>query len=268
MKTPKVSVIIPVYNAEKTIGGILEKLITQAYKNIEVIAVNDGSEDRSLKVIEGFSSKDNRVLVVNQVNAGVSTARNVGISKATGEFITFVDADDDFSVNLIVELVAASSDDIDFVMCGMSINGKEVVAEDSTIEGYKPIVSYVLGSLLTKNLFYGPYCKLFRRSVVDELCIKFPEKVRYGEDTIFILNYLRNTRKLTILNKSLYLYNFQTTGLAIKNNRNLSFRAARTKAFNEFVLNRLSAYSAALYVLVRLRWSLALLKSQLQGIVQ
>ncbi len=265
MKSPKVSVIIPVFNAEKTIGGILDKLINQDYKNIEVIAVNDGSKDDSLKVIKEISAKDKRILIVDQRNAGVSAARNVGISKATGEFITFIDADDDFSENLITELVAASSDDVDFVMCGMSVNGKEVVAKESIVEGRKSIVSYVLSSLLTKNLFYGPYCKLFRRNLIEDFDLNFPENVNYGEDTIFVLNYLRHIDKLIVIRVSLYFYNYIQPGLAFSNTKNASFRRARTDMLNQFIRDHLSFGVGVRYLLVRARWGAAYLKAKLVG---
>lgn len=87
MQNPKISVIIPVYNAEKTIGNILGKLIAQEYRNIEIIAVNDGSGDDSLKILQHFAKKDKRVVVVDQTNAGASIARNVGIHKSTNEYL-------------------------------------------------------------------------------------------------------------------------------------------------------------------------------------
>lgn len=263
MKSPKVSVIIPVYNAEKTIGGILEKLITQQYKNIEIIVVNDGSKDGSLKILKDFSRKDDRVLLVDQNNAGVSAARNVGTNKATGEFVLYIDSDDDFSEKLITKLIASSSKDVDFVMCGMSINGRVVVAHSAIVNGCKSIISYVLSSLLAKNLFYGPYCKLYRRSIIEDFDVEFPEKVKYGEDTIFVLSYLRCINNMTVLGESLYEYNFQPTGLATANNRNASFRNARTKSLNEFVAARLTLTGRVLYLLLRARWSVAYLKARL-----
>lgn len=263
MKSPKVSVIIPVYNAEKTIGGILKKLINQSYMNIEVVVVNDGSKDDSLKVVKSISMKDRRILVVDQENAGVSVARNVGINNSTGEFITFIDADDDFSEDLINELVTASFDDADFVMCGMSINGKRITSRGLIVEGRKSIVSYVLGSLLMKNLFYGPCCKLFRRSTIAKFSIEFPESIKYGEDTIFVLNYLRHVDRLVILNKPLYLYSFGPFGLASANSANKSFLVARNRALDRFISGGLSAKSTLLYILVRFRWALALVKNKL-----
>lgn len=266
MKNPKISVVIPVYNAEKTIGNILEKLITQEYRNIEIIAVNDGSKDDSWKILEGFSKKDKRVIAIDQKNAGASTARNVGINKSTGEFITFVDSDDDISDKLISELAKHIKDNSDFIMCGMSMNDKEIVAPDVFIENKKLITQYVLKSLLTKNLLYGPYCKLFRRSIIAGNNIQFPAEVKYGEDTVFVLNYLSHSNNIINIQRALYYYNFQLSGLASANNTNLRFRKARADALKSFVsINKLSLWAAAIHSALRLRWQLAFIKCILRS---
>ncbi len=258
----KVSVIIPVYNAEGTIGNILDKLITQKYKNIEIIAVNDGSKDGSLKILEEFSKSDERVMVINQENAGVSAARNAGISRATGEFIIFIDSDDDFSEDIVVKLIEASSDGIDFVMCSMSINGRDIVTRSAVVKGRESIVCHVLRSLLTKNLYYGPYCKLFRSNIIREYNIRFPEQISYGEDTIFVLDYLRQVEGMALLDRPLYFYKFLPTGLAASNVKNLHFRRARVDALGRFVQGRLSLANFILNLLVRARWSAAYLKNR------
>lgn len=266
MYKPKISVIIPVYNVEKTVGNILKKLIFQNYQDIEIIAVNDGSKDDSWKILQKFAKKDKRIITINQKNAGASAARNVGIKKATGEFITFIDSDDDISDQLIWELASHIKDNSDFIMCGMSINDKEVIAPDVFIEDKKTITQYALKSLLTKNLLYGPCYKLFRHSIISNNKIQFPEEVKYGEDTIFVLNYLRHVRNITNIQKALYVYNFQPSGLASTNNTNIAFRTARVDALKEFITNiHLSPLDSSLYLLLRSRWIFAFVKSILRS---
>ena len=92
--TAKISVIIPVYNAEKYLDKCLESLENQTLEGIEIVCVNDGSKDNSLEVLNRHAEKDKRIKVINQKNAGVSAARNKGIRTARGKYITFVDADD------------------------------------------------------------------------------------------------------------------------------------------------------------------------------
>lgn len=264
MQNHKISVIIPVYNAEKTIGIILEKLISQSYQNIEIIAVNDGSKDDSWKVLQKFAKKDKRVIAIDQKNAGASAARNAGINRSAGKFITFIDSDDDISPELISELIQHATDDTSLVMCGMMLNGNAIIAPDAVVSGKDDIMRYALKSLLTKNLLYGPYCKLFRRDIVVKNGIKFPMEVKYGEDTIFVMTYLKFTSVIAVIGKALYIYNFQQTGLASANNTNKGFRKARLTALNSFMGTRPNFLDVSLYLLIRLRW----LASYWKGIVR
>jgi len=263
MLSPKISVIIPVYNAEKTVGNILEKLISQNYKNIEIIAVNDGSKDDSWKILQKFAKKDKRIITINQKNAGASAARNVGIEKAAGDFITFIDSDDDISDQLILTLAKQIKKNMDFIMCGMSINGKEIVAPDTFIKNKKLITQYVLKSLLVKNLFYGPCCKLFLRSIILDNKIRFPEEIKYGEDTIFVLNYLSRVSTILIINQSLYMYQNTSAGLAASNNSILKYRKARSGALELFIRDISCPKIKVVYTLLKIRWNIAYIKALL-----
>ena len=110
----KVSVILPVYNAEKYVSATLESLITQTLTEIEIICVNDGSKDNSLKILKEFEKKDNRIMIIDKENQGVWKARMDGIKKAKGEYITFNDADDyvkeDFLESLYKNITENKSD--------------------------------------------------------------------------------------------------------------------------------------------------------------
>ena len=90
----KISIIVPVYNTEKFLEKCLNSLINQTLKDIEIICINDGSTDNSLQILEKFANKDKRIQIINQTNSGPSIARNIGIKKAVGEYIGFVDSDD------------------------------------------------------------------------------------------------------------------------------------------------------------------------------
>lgn len=108
MEKIKISVIVPVFNAEKYLKMCLNSLVSQTLKNIEIICIDDGSTDNSLAILDKFKSKDDRIKIIKQKNYGVSMARNNGISEAQGEYIGFVDADDwvdkDFLKNYIMPL--------------------------------------------------------------------------------------------------------------------------------------------------------------------
>ena len=218
-----------------------------------------------MNILKLYSKKDKRIIVINQNNAGASAARNSGINKSTGKFITFIDSDDDINSGLISELVYHAKNDSDFVMCGMSINGNKIYAADVYLENKKIITQYVLKCILTKNLLYGPYCKLFRLSIISDNKILFPEEIRYGEDTIFVLNYLRHVSNFTNIQQVLYLYNFQSTGLASTNNTNILFRKARLHALQRFIRNNhLSFVGFLFYIMIQLRWLLAFIKNILR----
>ena len=110
MKTPLVSIIVPVYNTEKYIRECLDSLTQQSYSHIEIIAVDDGSTDNSLCLLKELSVKDNRLKVSSQPNQGVSVARNLALSKATGTYVMFVDADDWIDSSTIEECLQAIED--------------------------------------------------------------------------------------------------------------------------------------------------------------
>ena len=115
----KVSIIIPMYNAEKSARRCLESALGQTYKNIEVICVDDGLTDQTSKIIELYSKRDSRIILVNKKNGGVSSARNAGMEKATGYYIQFLDVDDALEPNATARMVKMmTSNNLDIVMCG------------------------------------------------------------------------------------------------------------------------------------------------------
>ena len=115
----KVSVVMPVYNAEKYLAKSIESMLSQTLKEIELILVNDGSKDNSLKICEEYKNKDNRVTVINKKNEGACISRNTGIEKAKGKYIQLVDADDYIENNMLEEQYnLAEKTNAEVVMCG------------------------------------------------------------------------------------------------------------------------------------------------------
>ena len=205
---PKVSVIIPVYNVEKYLAQCLDSVINQTLKDIEIICINDGSTDDSLKILQDYAKKDDRIKVINQDNMGVSVARNKGIKSAKGEFICFVDADDFLqpdTCELTLNQILKTNADI----CCFGIN--EVINKKVTPRAWE---KYFLDScenkefdLPTIKCFLCNACgKLFRASFIHEHTISFPIGIRSGEDSIFNLECLFFSPKYTLVNK--YLYNY------------------------------------------------------------
>ena len=124
---PEFSVIIPVYNVEKYLGKCIDSILAQTFRDYELILIDDGSLDKSGEICEQYAMKDSRIVVVHQKNGGVSAARNTGIDKAQGRYITFIDSDDSVENNYLSSMYTIS-EDIDLVIGGIKhieINGNE-----------------------------------------------------------------------------------------------------------------------------------------------
>ena len=131
----KVSIIIPIYNSDKTIDRCLKSIINQTYRNIEVICINDGSFDNSYKILQNYLKTDSRIKVINQTNKGVSSARNNGIKNSTGKYIMFVDADDYLKDNMIELLVKSiKKDSSDLLICNYDVKCKNYIKEHKRIK--------------------------------------------------------------------------------------------------------------------------------------
>ncbi len=195
-----ISVIIPVYNASKYLHRVISSILSQSYPDWELILVNDGSTDDSLSICEEFSKMDCRIVVINQINRGASTARNNGMKKANGEFICFVDADDYVSSTYLEELFQdfIFNDQIDLVIQGFTKIFKEKQLFINLPE------NNVLGSLeelfdkINVFTFCGPCCKLFRSSIIRDNKIFFNSDIVCAEDFDYILRYFLHCRKIKI----------------------------------------------------------------------
>ena len=175
MYSETVSIIIPVYNCEKYITRCLDSLINQTYSNIEIILVNDGSNDKSEDIIKAFAKNDNRIKLYSQINQGVSVARNTGLDKATGEYIMFVDADDYIELDMVDELIKPIQNENTIVFCdnteiwSKNIDERKLFGEISEKRLTKEIVLEEIASGRA-----GLVCgKLFERNIITENNIKF-----------------------------------------------------------------------------------------------
>ena len=180
----KVSVVMPVYNAEKYLAKSIESMLGQTLKEIELILVNDGSKDNSLKICEEYKSKDSRVTVIDKKNEGACISRNTGIEKARGKYIQLVDADDYIENNMLEEQYnLAEQTDAEVVMCGMKFdvhqkNGQVVTSEShykdmilKSQEEIKPIFMDLFDNLL----FNYTHNKLYNTQFLKSNNLKFIE---------------------------------------------------------------------------------------------
>ena len=221
----KVSIIIPVYNGEKYLQKCIESLINQTYKNIEIIFLNDGSIDNSIKILQKYQKKDKRITLINKENTGVSDTRNIGISKATGKYICFCDCDDEYSPNYI-ELMhnTAVKFNVDVVKCNYKVvdssNNPISSGDISDISNKKynskEIKEIIIPRLLNGNIPCFSHLIMIKK---DALNSKFPLNIAMMEDVVFYLNLFSKINSLYILYNQLYtiMYNEEGATNNIKN---------------------------------------------------
>ena len=210
-----ISVIIPVYNADRFLHHCIDSVLNQSYSDFELLLINDGSTDKSGNICDQYAKTDKRIRVVHTENGGVSKARNKGIELAKGDYICFIDSDDYICEHYLEELVttALKFTDANNVWCGFqTVNGykkPKVIqrvlfseAEDISFSSREYIMS--LHKLWLDPM---PWNKLYVRSIIISHHIRFPEDLSLGEDLIFNLNYLDFTNgKIVIVNKPLNFY--------------------------------------------------------------
>lgn len=208
-----VSVIVPVYNADKYVNGTIDSILNQTYPNLELILIDDGSTDCSLEICRKKEKLDKRIKVIQKTNAGVSVARNTGINIAKGEFILFVDSDDYVEMDLIEILLSHFKNKDELIIYGNYIHDLEsdnIKTVNSGKEGDKELTVFELASnfwhYYETGLTNPPWNKLYVTSVIRQNNIYFPEGVRMGEDILFNLNYFRQVTQFKIIDSNLYHY--------------------------------------------------------------
>ena len=238
-----VSIIIPVFNGEKSLTRCLDSVLAQSYENIEVIIVDDGSIDGSAGICEHYSANDNRVHLIKKSNSGVSETRNEGLLHACGDFVVFVDCDDYVEKELIDHLVSLMSDEIDFGITGW-IKEKE---NGDFIEKCVNINSdfsadECLRKLVAVSAVQGyPFARIFRTSLIKSTGLLFDRDITMFEDLLFCCSYVKHCRK-TRINTSLSDYHYVMYENSSRN------AAVHSKTFNKMWLSEISSLEMLLIV--------------------
>ena len=187
----KLSIIIPVYNVEKYLSKCLNSILRQTYQDYEIILIDDGSSDSSGIICDWYADKDSRIKVVHQPNKGVSCARNAGLELSKGEFITFIDADDELCPHFLENF--SYNPEIDFEIQGFIINNVNDKTKNKVIKPAKTLITSlynVYAESEYQKTSRGPCCKLLKNNIIKQYHIKFPAGISFGEDAIFIKRYL------------------------------------------------------------------------------
>lgn len=210
-----VSVIVPVYNVEKVMHYCINSILDQTNKKFELIIVDDGSIDYGGTVCDDYLQKNERIKVIHKRNGGVSSARNVGMDVATGEYFCFVDSDDYVDINYLdsLEFVKKQNPLIENIWCGFqTVDGYESSNKIySILFSESEICSYVsrqkIMDLHSKWLDAGPVCKLYSSIIIHKHKLRFNEAISLGEDLLFNYQYLdMSTGIICVLNQKLYSY--------------------------------------------------------------
>lgn len=202
----KISVIIPVYNVEKYIGKCLDSIIANDHKNLEIICVNDGSTDCSLEILYEYEKQDNRIIVIDIKNGGVSNARNIAIEKASGDYICFVDADDCLHSRFFSTLLCSSmANNVDIVFCQWREFDSESYPEfnylTNVVERKLP-----MKKIYELNRFIYCWGALYKKTSISG--IKFPTELKIGEDNVFVKEVMWKSRDkyAVVIDNRLYFY--------------------------------------------------------------
>jgi glycosyltransferase involved in cell wall biosynthesis len=189
---PLVSIVVPIYNVEKYLSRCLDSICSQTYTNTEIILVNDGSTDKCPEIIQSYAIRENRIKVVNKPNGGPTSARNAGVSIATGKYIWFIDSDDYANLDALGKMIeVACQNNSDIVISGYKLIPNIEKPNDSIYVGpqfNKNITgTEALLLMLCHKIGSDPWARIFKRSLYVENDIVLPAEIWAGEDTL--LNY-------------------------------------------------------------------------------
>ena len=206
---PLISIIVPVYNVEEYLDRCVESIVNQIYTNIEIILVDDGSPDNCPKMCDEWAEKDNRIKVIHKENGGVSSARNIGIDNADGDYISFVDSDDYVENNFISSLLSGcQNNEAQLSVCGCCINDNDkVIKAESTVLVNSYDACIMLFDYGNCHYFEGYSCnKLYKKDIIKDNCLKFDTSFKMCEDTLFNFNYIKCINNVCVLDEALYHY--------------------------------------------------------------
>ena len=222
MKNPQISLIIPVYNAEKTLRRCLESVAAQTQPGLQVLLVDDGSQDGSAAICAEFAARDGRFQLLRQENAGVSAARNHGLAAAEGEYLMFADADDYLPADAAEQFLrAAEGSGADLVISdfyrvsGELVEQKGDIHEEGALD-QRAFARYMMEK--PSDFYYGVmWNKLYRRALVTEHAMELDCRVKWCEDLLFNLQFLGHVQTVYVLRKPLYYYVNNANSLAKQN---------------------------------------------------
>lgn len=240
--SPKVSIIVPVYNAETMLGRCIDSILKQNYKDFELILVDDGSQDSSGTICDDYAAKDSRICVIHKPNTGVSDSRNLAISRACGTYLQFVDSDDWISpeaTGLLYSAAEAYSCDLVISDFYRVINNRIAHKGDIQENGLlnrEEFASYMMEK--PADFYYGVlWNKLYKRELIQQFHLKMNTEISWCEDFMFNLEYICHTQNIYVLRVPIYYYVKTKHSLSMQGNsltKIIQMKAMVFEYYNQF----------------------------------
>lgn len=202
-----ISIIIPVFNSKDTIERCIDSIIYHNKSEYEIILVDDGSTDGSGELCEKIAKRDSKVKIFHQKNKGASVARNLGLSYAQGDLITFIDSDDYVQPNYFPEFISEEADlyvQNRIILNNSIYDGLEEELQSQFV--YRDCMDSFCKQYLHFEVFRSPCCKFYKNEIIKTNNISFHPEFRLGEDTLFNLEYMKYVKNIYVLNTSKYVY--------------------------------------------------------------
>lgn len=214
-----ISIIIPVYNVKKYLKDCLDGILMQTYTDWECILVDDGSKDGSAEICDSYALRDARFKVIHKENGGVSSARNMGLKEARGEWVAFVDADDMISPRYLTSLIESAEEGDDLIVGGNTYFGNEsgeTVPPENQVVTREHFKDYIFTDTewTWQRIFYVVWGKLFRLAIIQDNKLLFDTNMIRSEDTTFMLLYLTKIKNVRLLAVKHYAYRYEFSNKA------------------------------------------------------
>lgn len=228
-----VSVIIPIYNSQDYLRKCLTSVCNQTLRDIEIVCVNDGSTDDSLKILKEYAAADSRIKVISKENGGLVSARKIGVAAARGQYIGYVDSDDWIEPDMYERLYrTATEKEVDLVTCGYYLEGNYITEHLDTVE--EGLYDGESVNELRDNTIYKwdkretglrgcLCCKLFKREIVQEAQMKIPDEISIAEDKMCLLTAILECASVYVLRVPLYHWVIHPTSMSHKNSINTCY---------------------------------------------
>lgn len=191
MDAPLISIIVPIYNAGDALNRCIDSVLNQTFHDWELLLIDDGCTDKSGEICDEYSIKDQRIQVFHKPNGGVSSARNIGLNHAKGEWIVFVDADDFVKESYLSHILEHSRKNVDLVISYAEIHNGDDIKKESYPS--KLVDNTNFESIFIENDMHwhtSPWSKLYKRNIIEEHHIRFCEGMHIGEDAVFLYSYM------------------------------------------------------------------------------